>query len=170
MTRMIRDGATTRQTRALALVTSTRTMLGKALKLQALMMALVAASCVVEDGVAAIGAKISRCAVRDVSLALMSHHAANAAKGTKKALAEVFLMMHAFSLFDVYARGNAMCPTKLSCAAACVVALACGLYGGALPLPKIGGGKKKKAPAAKKASAPKRTSSRSSSRSSSRRR
>ena len=91
-------------------------MLGKALKLQALMMALVAASCVVEDGVAAIGAKISRCAVRDVSLALMSHHAANAAKGTKKALAEVFLMMHAFSLFDVYARGNAMCPTKLSCA------------------------------------------------------
>ena len=140
------------------------------MKLQALMMALVAASCVVEDGVAAIGAKISRCAVRDVSLALMSHHAANAAKGTKKALAEVFLMMHAFSLFDVYARGNAMCPTKLSNAAACVVALACGLYGGALPLPKIGGGKKKKAPAAKKASAPKRTSSRSSSRSSSRRR
>lgn len=170
MTTMIRDGATTRQTRALALVTSTRTMLGKALKLQALMMALVAASCVVEDGVAAIGEKISRCAVRDVSLALMSHHAANAAKGTKKALAEVFLMMHAFSLFDVYARGNAMCPTKLSCVAACGVALACGLYGGALPLPKIGGGKKKKAPAAKKASAPKRTSSRSSSRSSSRRR
>ena len=40
---MIRAGATTRHTRALARVTSTRTMLGKALKLQALMMALVAA-------------------------------------------------------------------------------------------------------------------------------
>lgn len=145
-------------------IDSTRDMaLSKALKLQALVTALVALSCVVEDGVAAIGDKITRCVVRDVSLALISHHAANAAKGTKRALAEVFLMMHAFSLFDVYVRGNAMCPTKLSGAAASVVALAVGLYGGALPLPKIGGGKKKKASAAKK-SAPKRSSSRSSSR------
>jgi hypothetical protein len=143
-------------------------MLGKTLKFQALVIALVAVSCVIEDGAQAIAKKITRCVVRDFTLATVSHIAAGAASSTKKALAKVMLLMHAFSLFDVYVRGSSCCPTKLMAAQACAGALAYGLYGGALPIPKIGGGKKKSAKksasSAKKAT-PKRASSRSSSRS-----
>ena len=142
-------------------------MLGKTLKFQALVIALVAVSCVIEDGAQAIAKKITRRVVRDFTLATVSHIAAGAASSTKKALAKVMLLMHAFSLFDVYVRGSSCCPTKLMAAQACAGALAYGLYGGALPIPKIGGGKKsaKKSSSSAKKATPKRASSRSSSRS-----
>ena len=138
-------------------------LINKALRLQALLITLVALTCVIEDGVHAIFDNVTREIVKDLALAAMSHVAVKADKKTKGAMTHVFLGVHAFSLFDVYGRGNAMCQNKLMCAWACALSVVAARA--KVPMPKLGGGKKTSASkSTKKASAPRRSSSRSSTR------
>jgi hypothetical protein len=138
-------------------------LVNKALRLQALLITLVALSCVIENGANAIFDSVTREIVKDLALAATSHVAVAADKKTKSALTHVFLGVHAFSLFDVYGRGNAMCQNKLMCAWACALSIVAARAN--VPIPKLGGGKKKSSSkTTKKTAAPRRSSSRSSTR------
>ena len=138
-------------------------LVNKALRLQALLITLVALTCVIENGANAIFDSVTREIVKDLALAATSHVAVAADKKTKGALTHVFLGVHAFSLFDVYGRGNAMCQNKLMCAWACALSIVAARAN--VPIPKLGGGKKKSSSkTTKKTAAPRRSSSRSSTR------
>ena len=64
-------------------------LINKALRLQALLITLVALTCIIEDGVNAIFDNVTREIVKDLALAAMSHVAVKADKKTKGAMTHV---------------------------------------------------------------------------------